>query len=453
MDTVLKKIVRFENAYIDRYIEFADEIAKKHNVELLIVGGAPRELLLNKSPKDIDFIVVKGDAIEVPMELHRSAGFFYPVSFEKFGNFRTGIHNDYNIQMEFVPIRAKNIIDDLLLRDFTINTLIMKRINRFSYEISDLLGRAFLALENKILQTPVDAVQTIKDDPLRILRAIRFSCILEFNMEQSLQDTIRSNVSLINGVAAERIREELFMIMNSQKPSKGIQLMNELGILDVLMPEIKITVGFDQRSHYHKDELFIHSLEVMDKTKPNISTRLAALFHDVGKPLSKHEQGKKVTYYGHQDKSSELFEAFARRLKIPYSIAATAGLLIKRHMINYTSDWKDSTIKKFIRTNYDILDKLLDLHRADASSLADQDYMLNGVNEFESRIHEQKLDEVGRLESPLDGSEIQNLLNIPPGPKIGEIKKAVVDAILEGTIEPTKQSAEAFIKKVYAASK
>lgn len=445
-----KKIeVSFHEPDFDNYVELVYSIAKKKGVELLIVGGAPRELLLHRKPKDIDFVVIKGSAQAVPLHLHEVCAFFYPVLFEKFGTYRTGLQGERGIEMEFIPLRGKTLQDDLLLRDFTINTLTMNRTGMFTYEITDTLGRALDAVESKIIQTPIEPGSTIHDDPLRIMRAIRFACTIGMNIEGHLADAIKKLAPLLNTVAVERIRDELFMILVSGNASKGLRLMQELGVIGVIMPEIIPMFGFDQRSPYHKDELFTHSLVVMDKTHQDIETRLAALFHDTGKPHSMQASADKVTYYGHQDKSAELFRSFANRLKLPHSIANTAEILIKRHMINYTAEWKDSTIRKFIKYNYDVLDQLLDLYRADSGSLADPSRPLSMVEELTGRINQQHVEQISRLESPLDGNEIQKLLSIPAGPKIGEIKKAIVDAILEGTIEPTKPSAEAFVKEQY----
>jgi tRNA nucleotidyltransferase/poly(A) polymerase len=449
-----KKIeVEFHEPVLDNYIELVYSIAADYGIEILIVGGAPREIMLNRKPKDIDFLVLKGDVRIIPMQLHKVYGFFYPVFFDKFGTYRTGMQGGNNVYMEFIPRRAETIESDLLLRDFTVNTLTMRRLSMFSYEISDTLGSAFDALERRILKTPIPPEKTIKDDPLRIMRAVRFACTLDMNLDPSFGFAAKNLARLLNDVAVERVRDELFMILVSDVPSRGLLLMQELGIIDVVMPEVLPMIGYDQRSPYHKDELFTHSLEVMDKSHPRIETRLAALFHDTGKPVSMQQAEGKVTYYGHQDKSADFFKSFADRLKLPNHIANTTESLIKRHMINYSHEWKDSTIRKFIKHNYDILDQLLALYRADSGSLADPSKPLSMVEELVSRINQQQIEQISRLESPLDGNEIQKLLDIPPGPKIGEIKKAVVDAILEGTIEPTKPSAEAFIKQMYTASK
>jgi tRNA nucleotidyltransferase/poly(A) polymerase len=445
--------VGFHEPVLDNYIELVYSIAAQHGIEILIVGGAPREIFLHRKPKDLDFLVVKGDARKIPMQLHELHGFFYPVLFDKFGTYRTGMQGVKEVDMEFIPLRAETIEGDLFLRDFTVNTLTMRRLSLFQYEIRDMLGNAFTALEQMILKTPIAPEKTIKDDPLRIMRAVRFSCTLGMVLDPSLKAAAKNLVRLLNDVAVERVRDELFMILVSDIPSRGLLLMQELGIIDVVMPEVLPMIGFDQRSPYHKDELFTHSLEVMDKSHPRIETRLAALFHDTGKPFSMQQAEGKVTYYGHQDKSADFFKSFSGRLKLPNHIANTTEALIKRHMINYTPEWKDSTIRKFIKHNYDILDQLLALYRADSGSLADPSKPLSMVEELVSRINHQQIEQISRLESPLDGNEIQKLLDIPPGPKIGEIKKAVVDAILEGTIEPTKPSAEAFIKQMYTASK
>ncbi len=448
-----KTEILFNDSVFDSYTELVYSIARDTDVEFVMVGGAPRDLLIHHKPRDLDFLIIKGDAQKIPMHLHKLHGFFHPVLFEKFNTYRTGIHGEHDIEMEFIPIRAKTIKGDLLLRDFTINTLTMRRIAMFKYEISDLLGKAFDALKCEIIQTPIEPEKTINDDPLRIMRAIRFSCTLGLNIEKGLIDSLKTLASMLDKVAAERIRDELFFILLADSPSEGLMLMQKLGVIDVIMPEISPMVGFDQHSPYHKDELFTHSLTVMDKTQASLETRLAALFHDTGKPLSVQSSPEKTTYYGHQDKSAELFRAFANRLKLPHFLINRTETLIKRHMINYTSEWKDSTVRKFIKLNYDVLDQLLDLYRADAGALADPVHTLAGVNELTERIEQQELEQIKSLKSPLNGNEIQKLLDIPAGPKIGEIKNAVVDAILEGQIEATKQSAEAFIKKRYSALK
>ncbi len=444
--------ISLDEPAIDAAIELVGRIAAQHGIEFTIVGGAPREILLHRKPKDIDILVIKGDARTIPLELHLSHGFFYPVLFDKFGTYRTGLQGAHPIDMEFVPLRASTLRDDLLLRDFTLNTLTMKRISALRYEITDTLGSALGALEQGLLQTPIPPGQTITDDPLRILRGVRFSCTLGMHMDPPFKETAKRLAPLLREVAVERVRDELFMILVSDRPSRGVLLMQELGLLEVVMPEILPMIGFDQRSPYHKDELFTHSLEVMDQTHPRIETRLAALFHDTGKPSSLQETGDKVTYYGHQDKSAALFRAFSTRLRLPNQLAARTESLIQRHMINYTPEWKDSTVKKFIRNNYDILEQLLDLYRSDAGSLADPLKPLSMVDELTGRINRQQVEQISRLESPLNGTEIQELLALPPGPKIGEIKNAIVDAILEGTLEPTSQAARDFILKTYPPS-
>ena len=444
--------VEFHEPVLDNYIELVYSIAANHGIDIVMVGGAPREILLRRKPKDLDFLVVKGDARTIPMQLHMVYGFFYPVLFDKFGTYRTGMQGEKSVDMEFIPIRGQTIGDDLLLRDFTVNTLTMKRLSAFHYEISDMLGSALIALEQRVLKTPIPPEKTIKDDPLRIMRAVRFSCTLGMNVDLQLRTAAKNLVQLLHDVAAERVRDELFMVLLSDIPSRGMLLMQELGIIDVVMPELLPMIGFDQRSPYHKDELFTHSLAVMDAAHPRIETRLAALFHDTGKPFAMQQSEGKVTYYGHQDKSAEFFKSFSNRLKLSNHLADAAEALIKRHMINYTPEWKDSTIRKFIKNNYAILDPLLSLYRADAGSLADPAKPLSMVEELVGRINQQQIEQISRLESPLDGNEIQGLLGIPPGPRIGEIKKAIVDAILEDTIEATKPAAREFILKSYPPS-
>lgn len=444
-----KLIISVDEPKFNHYVQLVYSIAREKKIDLVIIGGAPRDILLGKKPKDIDFLILKGDPKIIPLELHANYGFFYPVLFEKFNTYRTGIKGNQEIEMEFIPIRGDTLEKDLLLRDFTINTLTMSLIAPYKYEIDDVLCNGLQAFETRIIKTPIKPDDTIIDDPLRIMRAVRFSCTLDMKLDPELKVASKMLSYLLKNVAFERVRDELFIILLSRMPSEGVVLLKELGILDLIMPELIPMIGFDQKSPYHKDELFTHSLLVMDNTPPQLQTRLAALFHDTGKPFSTQQTGEKVTYYGHQDKSAELFRNFSNRLKLPKHIADTVEALIKRHMINYTSDWKDSTIRKFIKHNNDILNYLLALYRADAASLADPLTALSMVDELTNRINQQQIEQISKLESPINGDEIQRLLNIPPGPRVGEIKKAIVDAILDGLIEPTKQAAEAFIKQTY----
>ncbi len=444
--------ISLDEPAIDAAIELVGRIAAQHGIEFTIVGGAPREILLHRKPKDIDILVIKGDARTIPLELHTAHGYFYPVLFDKFGTYRTGLQGAHPLDMEFVPLRGGTVHADLLKRDFTVNTLTMRRISALHYEISDLLGSALDALGQRLLQTPVSPEQTIVDDPLRIMRGVRFSCTLGMQLDPAFRDAAKRSAHLLREVAVERVRDELFMVLMSDTPSKGLRLMQELGLIKVVLPEILPMIGFDQRSPYHKDELFTHSLEVMDRTHPRLETRLAALFHDTGKPSSLQETGGKVTYYGHQDKSADLFRSFSTRLRLPNQVHDRVHSLILRHMINYTPEWKDATIRKFIKNNYEILEQLLALYRADAGSLADPLKPLSMVDELTGRINRQQVEQISRLESPLNGTEIQELLGLPPGPKIGEIKNAIVDAILEGTLEPTSQAARDFILKTYPPS-
>ena len=138
--------VEFHEPVLDNYIELVYSIAANHGIDIVMVGGAPREILLRRKPKDLDFLVVKGDARTIPMQLHMVYGFFYPVLFDKFGTYRTGMQGEKSVDMEFIPIRGQTIGDDLLLRDFTVNTLTMKRLSAFHYEICDMLGSALIAL-------------------------------------------------------------------------------------------------------------------------------------------------------------------------------------------------------------------------------------------------------------------------------------------------------------------
>ena len=257
---------------------------------------------------------------------------------------------------------------------------------------------------------------------------------------------------MINLVSRERIRDELVKLIILSPPSEGILMLEELGLLEMILPELQAAVGFEQKSPYHHEDLFRHSLSVMDRTRPDLSLRLAALFHDLGKIEAERfiardpaDEQDYYVYWGHQEGSLKKSRNIMKRLRFPKQLREEVEFLVCHHMINYQADWKDSTIRRLIRRLGPHLEKMMELFRADTTALKPVYDKAEEVRELERRIAGVRLEEVRRIKCPLDGHEIQKILGIGPGKRIGEVKEEIIGAILDGTIRADKEEARKFL--------
>lgn len=426
-------------------------------LEAYLVGGFLRDAVLGRECKDIDILVLDdGGAKALAHHLHTRRGFYPPILFRTFGTYRTLFAG---WEIEIVPPRGETLEEDLLHRDFTINTLTARlgpnpERDR-SMEIEDRLGRAREDLERRIIRTPLDPGAALAEDPLRAVRAARFSAALSFAVDEGLARAVRKAAPMIRDVAVERIRDEIQKIMLLTPPSGGMRLLQALGLLEHIAPEITPAVGYPQNSPYHHQDVFEHCLTTMDLCEPDLVLRLSGLFHDIGKvEADKVVEGRHV-YYGHQRISAEKARSFLTRLRFPHEVRDAVVSLVDNHMVSYTEEWKDSTVKRFMRKMGPRWERLLKLVKADLGALRPDlaaagaaGHMMN----FEALLHRSqamRLDEVQSLSSPLDGNDIQEILGIPPGPLVGQVKEAVVNAILDGKIPDTKEAARELIMNTF----
>jgi putative nucleotidyltransferase with HDIG domain len=340
-----------ESKNIEDTIDILKKVTANSEFEfrLFIAGGYVRDKLLGLEPKDID-IVVEGPpsaGIDAATFITKKLGIYKegsnPVTFPTYGTAKIELEvNGEKIDVEFVAPRkekyevgsrkplvfAGTLEDDANRRDFTVNSLFQ---NLTTNEIKDLTGRGIEDLNNKILKTTGDADWIFSEDPLRILRAIRFALKYNFTLPLSVIRAIKvASKDLVN-ISKERIKDELNKILVLSTPSKAIRLFKITGILEIVIPELSKLVNLKQNA-YHKDDAFYHTLDVLDKTPPELIRRLSALFHDIGKAATRTEKNGKVQFIGHANVGAEITKTIMKRLKYSNEDIEKVSKIVDAHM-------------------------------------------------------------------------------------------------------------------------
>ena len=415
------------------------------------VGGAVRDSLLSREVSDIDIttdarpeeieevfkdfklidigkrfgtikVIVKGEAFEI-------------TTFRKESAYRDGRHPT---GVSF----SDNLIDDLERRDFTINAMAFDK----GEIIDPFKGR--VDLSRKVIRAVGDAKERIDEDLLRSLRAVRFANRLGFTIEESLKEAIRENAEKINTISQERIASELGEILTSATPSRGIRLMDEVGLLSYIFPEVKRTVGFDQHSSYHSDDVYNHSLKVLEKSSADLAVRFAALYHDVGKVdtffLDDRGEGR---FFGHQNLSEEMLRKRLKELKFPNKFIDDAASLVKRHMDSSNTYTKKSIRKLLRRLGEDNLRRLFDLQRADILATNHPDP--SNIDLGEEILIEVLVDDIPKKRSDLaiDGNDLIRM-GYPQGKIIGDLLRIIEEEILEENLENDRKAIEDFLTRM-----
>ncbi len=429
------------------------KIADQEKAEVYAVGGVVRDKLLGRDCKDIDFVIV-GDGPSFAKAVAKKLQTKQPTIYQKFGTALV-VYQDYNL--EFVGARKESyrsnsrkptvtpadLSTDLARRDFTINALaIGLNKNNFGEIIDHFNGQ--LDIKKKIIRTPLDPVVTFEDDPLRILRAIRFATQLDFTIEPETKTGIEKTFKRLDIISPERITEEFLKILLAPKPSIGFFLMEETGVLNVVFPEFVALKGIEQiEGHHHKD-VFRHTLKVVDNVaavSQDINLRYTALVHDIAKPRTKEfVKGKGWTFHNHEEVGARMLPGIGRRLRLPNEMTQYAQKLTRLHLrpISLTlEEVTDSAYRRLLVQAGEHLEDLLCLCRADITSqnpqrvqkhLANFDFVVNRLQEVEGK------DQMRAFQSPVRGEEIMRVCNLKPGPQIGKLKKMIEEAILEGDI-------------------
>ena len=387
-----------------------------------------------------------------------------------FENFKTArlVHEDYQIEIaetrkeSYIKDSRKPIVEsttlqeDLLRRDFTINAIAMSLNNESFGKIIDPLG-GIKDLNKGLLITPLDPDETFSDDPLRMLRAVRFAAKLNFQIASNILDSISRMSSRLEIISWERITEEIVKCLKTDKPSIAFYLMKDTGLLKFVFPEMDVMSGveiIDGKSH---KDVFIHTLQVVDnaaKLTDKMEIRFAALVHDIAKPPTKRfDKAKGWTYHGHEEIGRRMMKVVAERMKLSKELRNYLMNMTKLHLRPIALAKKnitDSAIRRLMVEAGENIDDLMILCRADITTKNKKkvEKYINNFNRVEESMKDVKLrDELRNFQSPVDGKEIMDLLNIDAGKKVGKVKSFIEEAILNGDIDNTYEDALALLMK------
>jgi len=442
-------------------------IADEQGVEAYIVGGYVRDKLLGKEGKDIDIVVVS-DGIEFARTVGKACGLKNIVVYERFGTamlpleggkveFVTARVESYDRDSRKPSVKVATLESDLSRRDFTVNTLAASlNHQRFGELVDPFNGRG--DLKKRILRTPLDPEKTFDDDPLRMMRAVRFASQLHFSVERSALDAITLMAARIAIVSSERVTDEFLKILASRKPSTGLKLLYETGLAKHVFPELAEMVGVEQRKDYHHKDVFFHTLKVVDNIcadTDNLWLRFTALVHDIAKPRTKaFKEGIGWTFHGHEDLGARMMKPIFRRMRLPMEMFPYVEKLVRLHlrpMVLVKEEVTDSAIRRLLFESGDSIDDLMLLCRADITS-QNPDRVARYLKNYDIVIQKMKeVEEKDRLRSwqpPVRGDEIMQVCGLGPGPLIGILKKRIEDAILDGFIENEHDVALKFLLSI-----
>ncbi|MBP5770451.1 MAG: HD domain-containing protein [Bacteroidaceae bacterium] len=462
------------------------EVADKMNVEAYIVGGYVRDLFLERPSKDIDVVVV-GSGIEVAKAVAKRFGRGAFVSvFKNFGTAQVKVHHssfiDHSLEIEFVGARRESyshdsrkphvedgtLEDDQLRRDFTINALaVCLNADRFGELVDPFDG--VWDLEDRIISTPSDPDITFSDDPLRMMRCIRFATQLNFEIEPETFEALERNKQRIKIISQERIIDEIQKFMMSDAPARGWELLFQCGLLEIIFPELYALYGIEtMNGRAHKDN-FWHTLEVLTNVvkaenksekhstlndqENTLWLRWAALLHDIGKPRTKRWDAQLGwTFHNHNYVGEKMVPQIFRRMKLPMDERMKyVQKLVSLHMrpiVIADEEVTDSAVRRLLFEAGDDIDDLMLLCEADITS-KNQQRKQRFLDNFQlvrrKLVDLEERDRIRNFQPPVSGEEIMERFHLPPSREVGTLKMAVKDAILDGLIPNEHDAALQFV--------
>jgi len=423
--------------------------------ELFLVGGSVRDRLLRRPSPDLDFATdaTPPETEEIlrqpwPPTTHVA---IYKVG-ERFGTigavidgkrveittYRGEVYQETRKpEVEFI----RSLEEDLARRDFTINAMAMAPdgtiIDPFGGR-SDLTGR--------YLRSVGSAEERFREDPLRMLRAIRFACQLGFDIERDTYAAIIHRARTLAKISWERRAEEMTKILLSPRPAEGLKLLYSSYLIDHLIPELLPMIGLQQTGDYHHKDVWRHTLQVVENTEADLPLRWAAVLHDIAKPNTKSVADGEVHFFGHELVGAEIARQVLLRFRYSAELVETVAKLVRMHQrINlYESDWTVGAVRRFVREAGEELPLLFALSRADITSQREAKVAARMalIRELEQRVQRlREEEETEKIKSPLDGNELMAIFQRPPGPWIGRIKERLLNAVLDGELEPSDREA------------
>lgn len=455
------------------------KLADEAGIQAFVVGGYVRDLILGKASKDID-VMVTGDPLSYA---RNSASKLNATGFVVFEKFRTAQMTVGDTKVEIVGARKESygpesrkpvveeatLEEDLSRRDFTINAMAIP-ISNTGPEKSGQSGKSGVvcgtlvdlyggerALEKGVIDTPLDPVETFSEDPLRMLRALRFACRFEFSLAPRVADAITAMKERLSIVSQERITDEFMKILAASRPSTGLKLMQDTGVMKLVFPELSVMPGVEQRNDHHHKDVFLHTLSVVDhlaEETDNIWLRFAGLVHDIAKPdTKKFIDGIGWTFHGHDEIGARRMKRLFQRMRLPMDKLRYVEKLVRLHlrpMALAVEGVTDSAVRRLLFEAGDDFDDLMKLCRADITSrnrrlIAEYTRNYDSV-EDRAKIVEEK-DRIRNWRPPIDGEEIMRVFGLKPCKAVGTLKKAVESAVLDGSIPNDHDAALEFLRE------
>jgi len=452
----------------DKIFSAIRDTAQEENIPAFVIGGFVRDCILGRDTHDID-IVVQGSGIEFARKFARSLGDNIPVSI--FRNFGTAMVKYQEGEIEFVGARKESyrrdsrkpvvedgtLEDDQNRRDFTINAMAISLNNDNFGELVDPFN-GLKDIENKVLKTPLEPAKTFSDDPLRMMRAIRFAAELGFTIDKETLEGIKQSAFRISIVSKERITDELNRILLSTKPSVGLILLDETGLMPIIFPEFHDLKGVhEENGQRHKDN-FYHTIKVVDNlssVSDDLWLRWAAMLHDIAKPATKrYDSTSGWTFHGHDFIGSKMVPRIFRSMKLPLNekmkFVQKMVLLHLRPIALSPEGVSDSAIRRLVFDAGEDLEDLMKLCEADITSKNEKTVRrhLRNFQIVREKVEllEEK-DSIRNFQPPISGEEIMEIFGLPPSKPVGILKSIIKEAILDGIIRNDYKEAYVLIIK------
>ncbi len=449
------------------FIANATEAAENMKLKVFIVGGFVRDLILHRERNEIDFLVM-GDGPKFASYYADSLGINKISIYKNFGTAHFRINDfdlefvgarkeSYNRQSRKPEVTTGTFDEDISRRDFTINTLAVS-INKSNFgQLIDKYN-GLNDINNRIIKTPIDPLITFNDDPLRIMRAYRFASQLNFIVDDSINNAAYKIRERLRIVSQERITDEFFKILASPIPSIGLKLLFNSGVMEIIFPEIVNLSGVEQRNDFHHKDVFLHTCQVVDniaKVTENVWLRFAALVHDIAKPQTKKfVEDIGWTFHGHEELGARNMKTIFKKLKLPNNKLEYVEKLVRLHLRPIAlakEEVTDSAIRRLIVSAGEDLEDLITLCRADITS-KNPDKVSKYLDNYEKVMRKvwevEEKDKLRAFQSPVRGDEIMKVCNLKPSKKVGKIKSAIEDAILDGKIGNNYEEAYNYLLKI-----